>query len=64
MNTDDLVPIEKDFVLRWFMYHMPFSQRQKLMTEHPAIYNKLVGDQIMHIHQYNTGECANCAKHG
>jgi hypothetical protein len=58
----ELNPLERKFLLDWFVYVMPQEQRQRLMREHPILYNKLVGGEIMHVHQHNVGECNRCAE--
>ena len=44
---DSLNSIEQEFLIRWFLYHMGAEERLQLMHEHPVIYNKLCGTEIM-----------------
>jgi hypothetical protein len=47
--------LEAQFITDWFVYHMPMAQRMQLMAEHPILYNKLMGDEIMESRQRNDG---------
>lgn len=57
-----LNPIEQEFILAWFMYSMPMEQRYKLMQEHPVIYNKLCGCEIMSCEQKSRNTTDTTAK--
>ncbi len=56
----DLDGPETRLVIDWLMRRLTMDQRRTLMFAHPSIYNKLVGGEIMHVHQHNTGECTAC----
>lgn len=47
MQNINLDAFNKEMLLQWFMYHMTQEQRFQLMYEHPVIYNKAVGSEIM-----------------
>ena len=51
-KVEDLNPIELRTVIDWVFYHLPMDLRRKFMYEHPAIYNKLHGKDLMQI-QFN-----------
>ena len=46
---DALSRIEQDFILTWFLHHMSMEQRYQMMQDHPGIYNKLMGSEIVDI---------------
>lgn len=47
MRPYDLKDYEIQTALRFFCYYMPIEQRDKLMSEFPVIYNKLMGDEYV-----------------
>lgn len=42
---------EREVLIEWFMYTLPMDLRHRLMHEHPVLYNKLVGRDVMTVHQ-------------
>jgi len=45
-HASNLAPYEVNAVLDWFLYRMTADERVEMMHEFPAIYNKLVGQEI------------------
>jgi len=59
-NVEKLNSFEKDLLLNWFLYYLPMGSpdkqseatkatRHEFMQQFPAIYNKLVGREIVRV---------------
>lgn len=46
-NFDRLTDFNKNLLLSWFWYNMSNEDRLCLMTEHPVVYNKACGADVM-----------------
>ena len=51
VNPDSLTNFEKDLLIITLMYFLPIDMRHKLMAILPAIYNKVVGLDVMSVKQ-------------
>jgi len=45
----NLTSMQKDQLLQFFFYHMPFEQRERLMAELPRAYNAACGRQVVKV---------------
>ncbi len=60
MNVDNLNSFEKDQLLRWLLHYLPMGSegpdvtkatRREFMVQFPAMYNKLVGREVVKVTQ-------------
>lgn len=48
-SFDALNSIEQEFIVKWFLYYMSQNTRRMLLLDHPVIYNKLCGTEIVYV---------------
>lgn len=49
ITTETINDLQKDFLIKWFMYSMSMEERRDLMRQLPEIYNKVIGRDIVHV---------------